>query len=135
MNESDGTGHDNDLLRKILETSVSAITVLDTDGTIVYANETAKEILGLEPSQIAGKTFDDPQWSITTFDGQPFPEDELPFRRVLSTKKPVYKVQHAIQWPDGSRRFLSINGAPLFSPDGALKQLVFSISDVTEQKR
>jgi PAS domain-containing protein len=77
MKATGDIGNDHDLLRKILETSVSAITVLNIEGTIVYANEAAKEILGLEPSQITGKAFNDPQWAITTFDGKPFPEHKV----------------------------------------------------------
>ena len=126
--------NDTELLGKILQTSVSAITVLDTEGSIVFANEAAKNILGLVPSKIAGKTYNDPGWDITTFEGDPFPEEDLPFTRVMKTKMPVYGAQHAIRWPEGARRFLSINGAPILDAQEEVKQVVFSISDITEQK-
>lgn len=126
--------NDTELLGKILQTSVSAITVLDTEGSIVFANEAAKDILGLVPSIIAGKPYNDPGWDITTFEGEPFPEEELPFSRVMETKRPVYGAQHAIRWPDGARRFLSINGAPILDAQEEVKQVVFSISDITEQQ-
>ncbi|MGM0412352.1 MAG: PAS domain S-box protein, partial [Pseudomonadota bacterium] len=55
------------------------------------------------------------------------------FHRVLTTGEPVHGFRHAIQWPDGHRRILSINGAPLFDADGAVERVVFSIDDITER--
>ncbi|MFO7848955.1 MAG: PAS domain S-box protein [Spirochaetia bacterium] len=125
---------DTNLLGKILQTSVSAIMVLNTEGSIIHANEAAKKLLCLDSSEINGNTFNVPQWDITTYEGDPFPEEQLPFPRVINTKKPVYGIKHAIRWPDGSRRFLSINGAPILNEAGEIEKVVFSISDITEEK-
>jgi hypothetical protein len=89
--------------------------------------------LGLSKEKITSRTYDAPNWRITSVDGGPFAESELPFRRVMATKQPVYDIRHAIEWPDGRRRILSINGAPLRDPSGGVERVVFAIDDVTEQ--
>jgi PAS domain S-box-containing protein len=122
-------------LESIFNTSAAAITVLDTDGQIVRANARAEEVLGLSPSALQGRSYDDPRWEHETLDGEPFPEERQPFVQVMSTGDPVYDVQHAIRWPDGRRRILSIDGAPLRDDDGPITGAVFLVKDITERKR
>jgi PAS domain S-box-containing protein len=123
------------LLESIFNTSAAAITVLDTDGRIVQANTRAEEVLGLSPSAIEGRSYDDPLWEHETLDGDPFPEEKQPFVQVMRSGEPVYDVQHAITWPDGRRRILSIDGAPLRDNDGTIGGAVFIVDDITERKR
>jgi hypothetical protein len=44
----------------------------------------------------------------------------------------VYDMRHAIEWPDGRRVFLSINGAPLLDSLGEVESAVFTYEDITE---
>ncbi len=125
---------ERDLLAGIFDTSAAAITVLDADGQIIRANERAEEVLGLGGSGVEGRTYDDPGWKHTAVDDGPFPDEEQPFARVMATEAPVYDVQHAIEGPDGRRRILSINGAPLHGEDDAVTGTVFIVDDITEQK-
>jgi len=121
------------LLAAVLDTSVAAVVVMTTDGRIVYANASAEGILGLRASEIVERRYDDPEWRTTAPDGGPWPDEANPFVRVMSTGHPVYDVRHAIEWPDGQRKQLAINGAPIRDDAGKITQLVFSITDVTEQ--
>jgi PAS domain S-box-containing protein len=124
---------ERDLLERIFETSPTAITILDTEGRIVRANARAEEVLGLTPSQIQNRCYDDPDWHHTTVDGEPFPDAEQPFVRVMESEAPVYDVRHAIVWPDGRRRYLSISGAPVRSSHGEVTGAVFVVQDVTDE--
>lgn len=124
---------ERDLLRSIFNTSAAAITVLNEHGTIIRANKRAQEVLGLVPSDVKGRTYNDPAWHITTVDGKPFPDDELPFAQVMNTEAPVYDIRHAIQWPNGDRRILSVNGAPLRDAEGTITGGVFVVENITEQ--
>jgi PAS domain S-box-containing protein len=125
---------ERNLLRGITETSIAAITVADAHtGQLTFANDRAEDILGLEPSDIVDRTYNDPEWNITDLDGEPFPDEKLPFRQVIETGEPVFGVEHAIEWPDGRRRALRINGAPLRDEAGIITRVVFAIEDVTEQ--
>jgi PAS domain S-box-containing protein len=54
---------------------------------------------------------------------------------VLREKRPVYGVEHAIEWPDGKRVLLSINAAPVLDDGGSVTQVVCTVLDVTAQKR
>jgi PAS domain S-box-containing protein len=124
---------ERDLLTQIFETSPVAITVLNTEGEIIRANARAEEVLGLSPSGIEERSYDDPGWKHTAVDGGPFPDEEQPFVRVMETEEPVYDVQHAIEWPDGQRRILSVSGAPLREDDGEITGALFVVEDITER--
>ena len=125
---------ERDLLKRIAETSPAGITRLDGRGTIVYANRLAEVILGLKRSDILERTYQDPEWKITDFNGNPFPADQLPFVQVKRKKQPVYDVRHAIEWPGGERALLSINAAPIFDDSGAFDGMVATLNDITRMK-
>ncbi|MCA9980118.1 MAG: PAS domain S-box protein, partial [Anaerolineales bacterium] len=121
------------LLQAILETSIGAIIVLNTAGQITFANQRAKEVLGLTRKELTQRTYDDPLWKPTTLDGQPWPDEKQPFRIVMKTGDSVYNIRHAIEWPNGERKALSINGAPLKDSHGQLTGAVFLVHDITQQ--
>jgi len=121
------------LVERITSASPAGITVVDRHGQITFANPQAEKILGLTKEAITQRTYNAPAWRITALDGGPFPDEELPFRRVMATRKPVTDIRHAIEWPDGRRVLLSINGAPLLDASGELEGAVFTVSDITEQ--
>jgi|GEM_PF-1692974 len=120
-------------IQRITETSPIAITIVNQEGRIVYANAQAEQTLGLERDEITQRNYNDPNWQITDFDGEPYPDEQLPFQRVMERKAPVYDVMHAIRWPSGEMKYLKINGAPLtFGKGEEVEQGVFVIEDMTE---
>lgn len=121
-------------LDRILETSADGILLANTDGEFTFANPAAEEMLGLEASEIAARTYNDPKWGVCGPDGGGFPDEELPVARVLRTGEPVRGVEHGVERPNGDRRVLSVHAAPLDSPDGELQGVVASLRDVTEKK-
>jgi PAS domain S-box-containing protein len=123
---------ERDLLHSIAGASPIAIAVLDRDGSIVFANEQAERTLRLSKREITQRAYDTPRWVITDFEGKPYPSAALPFRRVLTERRAVFDVRHAITTADGERVLLSINAAPVFADDGAITSVVAVASDVTE---
>ncbi|MCG2749298.1 MAG: response regulator [Desulfobulbaceae bacterium] len=123
------------LIANITETSPIGIMTVDVNGQITFANTQAINILGLTKDEITQRTYNAPDWRITDFAGDPFPDQELPFRQVVATRQSVYDVQHTIAWPDGRRVLLSINGAPLLNEAGDVEIVVFALQDITERKR
>jgi PAS domain S-box-containing protein len=107
---------------------------LDVEGRFVFANDRAVAVLGLEQSAVTDRRYNDPEWRIRDLDGDPIPDEELPFRQVCDTGEPLYGFRHAIRWPDGTEKELLINGAPLFDDEGAVDGVVFSLVDVTDQR-
>ncbi|MCE7858351.1 MAG: PAS domain S-box protein [Chloroflexi bacterium CFX2] len=122
-------------LSGIVETVPDSIVFLDRGGQITFANPAAEKILGLTYSGITERSYDDPHWKITALDGSPFPNESLPFVRVMQTSKAVYGVEHAIERSDGSRILLSINAAPLRDENGELIGVVTAISEITARKQ
>lgn len=126
---------ERDLLNAILDTSVQAITVLNPDGQIIFANQQVAHVLGISQDMATGRGYNAPEWRHTDLDGGPWPDERQPFRVVMRTGSPVYDVQHAIEWPDGRRKILSINGVPLKDAEGRITSAVFAVTDITEHKR
>ncbi len=126
---------ERNLFKKLTESSPVGISILNTDGQITFANEQAEKILGLTKDNITELRYNDAKWKITDLDGNPFPEEELPFMQVKKEEQAVYDVEHAIEWPDGERRILSINAAPLKNKNGELEGIIASLADITESKQ
>jgi len=124
-----------DSLQQLLRAVPAAITRVNRDGEVVFANERAREVFGFGREEVVGRTFDDPEWAIRDLDGGPIPAEDLPFQRVLDTGDPIEGYRHSVVWPDGSRRILEISGAPVFDEDGAVESVVFANRDVTERER
>ena len=119
-------------LSQVMDTNVSAVAVLSAEGVITFANSEAEHILGLERSQILGREYGDPAWRLERVTGGPLPDEDLPFKQAMTVGAPVRDIQFALHWPDGMRRVLSCNVAPLpLGNDQA--QVVASFSDITEQ--
>lgn len=117
---------------QVMEGSISAITVLDEEGTITYANAEAERVLGMGLSAIKGRKYDAPVWGIKTPDGQPMDPDNLPFRKALAKGSPVRDIRMAIEWPNGKRQILSVNAAPYRDAKGKTL-IITSFVNITEE--
>jgi two-component system CheB/CheR fusion protein len=120
---------ERDLLMRVLENSPVGKTMVDREGNIVFANQTAAEIFGISREEILKRSFADRGWKITDFNGKEIPVEKLPFSKIMQTRQSVYGYKHAIEKPDGSVIYLSISGAPLFSEEEQVDGAVFSIQE------
>lgn len=123
---------ERDRFRALTETSPVPIVMVDRNGSLTYANAEAQATLGVAPSEVASRTYHDPRWKITDFDGNPFPERELPFAVVSRTHESVYGVTHAITRPDGVRRYLYINATPVFDELHQFDGMIAVTTDMTD---
>ncbi|MDH3237366.1 MAG: PAS domain S-box protein [Deltaproteobacteria bacterium] len=121
-------------LSRILETSTSGIIVVDQKGDYTYANLEAAELLGIHRSDLIGRNYRERPWEITTVDGRPYPEEDLPFSRVHREGITVYGVELSVRRQDGTRVIVLINTAPLLDPDGNIAGMVASFFDVTARR-
>lgn len=121
-------------LRDIMDTSPSSITVVDATGKIVFVNERASQMQGVEPDEATERTYNDPKWRHTDYEGNPWPDEKQPFVVVMKTKQPVWDIRHAIEDQYGRRKYLSINGIPQLDENGEVQRIVFSVEDISAQK-
>ncbi|PEN09488.1 hypothetical protein CRI93_01805 [Longimonas halophila] len=116
------------LLRAIVQTSVAAVAVVNANGTITYANQQAESILGLQSGSHGTWTYNQIGWTLAPIDA----ETTTPLHDVLSTGTSIRGMRCAITWPDGTRKYLLLNAAPL-GASGDVPQVVFSVQDITER--
>ncbi|HEV8598905.1 MAG TPA: PAS domain S-box protein [Gemmatimonadales bacterium] len=122
------------LLESILATSVAGVMVVTPTGQVVFLNPAAEAALGIMRAQLADRTELPPGWRLLSLDGEPLPRSALPARRVMAAGDAVRDARLIVERPDGARRILSINAAPLRDGTGRITAVVLSLSDITEQQ-
>ncbi|MCL5291541.1 MAG: PAS domain S-box protein [Actinobacteria bacterium] len=122
-------------LERIIEAVADGVVILNRDGIVVFVNAAAEQTYGLKRTAAIGRPYNDPAWKITTPDGRAFPEEELPFARVMGTGKPVYGAELSFERPDGTRIIISVNAAPLRDESGVTAGVVTTFTDITEHER
>ena len=126
-------GRPGQRLEQTLKTVPACIVQLSPDGEFTFANERATEVLGIDRAELIGRTYNDPGWAITDTAGNPVPDEELPFRQVRETGEPIEDVRQTITLPDGTEKLISVNGTPLEDGTGALRSVLFAITDMTDR--
>ncbi|MBE0506849.1 MAG: response regulator [Marinospirillum sp.] len=123
------------IMEALFSSNVVAMTLLNEDGEIIYANAQAEQVLGLVAKEIRQRrvSYQDPAWRIESVDGSAFADEDLPFTRLKNTGQPVEDIRHAIVWPDGTRKVLSINGAPLQPHPHEALHYAFTVRDITSE--
>ena len=121
--------------REILKHLPAGVVVHAADTSIRFANERACALLGLTPSQMAGKTAIDPAWRFVREDGTPMPLAEYPVQRVLATRSGLSGLVTGIdRAATGDRVWVLANAFPELEGD-ELRQIVVTFTDITERKR
>jgi len=126
--------HEHKFFLSIAEASPLPITLVDHEGKIIFANKQAEKIFGLRRDEIKSRSYNSPEWHITDFDGNPYPDNQLPFELIMKTGEPVANIRHAIE-TDAGRILLSINGSPIIDDSGNVEMAVLVVEDITERVR
>jgi len=122
---------ERDTLARIMETSVSGIIAVDRMGRTVFANAGAERVIG-RPVQ-AGASLPEllAAGEMSDLGGNSVPSEDFPVSRALSGQTIQQDQRLAIRWPDGTRRVLSVNAAPL-SASGTDLAVVLALTDITD---
>jgi PAS domain S-box-containing protein len=124
-----------ELVYQTLQYNPVASTIVNQDGRITFANKKAQELFGITQDQIQKRDFDDVNWEITDIEGNEIPSEQLPFSIIMKTQQPVNNYQHFIKIPKKEKKLLSINGAPMFNEEGTVNGIVFTLNDITKEKK
>ncbi len=102
-------------------------------GELVYANREFEAILGIGArNDVAAGEFAAP-YSIHNQAGELYPEEQMPFNRVLQQQRQVVVDDIVIHRPDGRRVNIRAIGKPVFAADGTLHQGVIAFLDITAE--
>lgn len=123
---------ERDLIERMLEASPVGIVVIDTDGTIVRANEQAGTILGVPQDELEGGSYAPETLQVRKMDGTPMEPDEFPFQRIKATDEPLWDEEMRIEKPSGEQAIISVDGVPIVD-DGDLERVLLTFDDVTER--
>lgn len=122
--------------RTLIEGLQVGVVVQGPQAEILLSNPAALEMLGLSEEQLLGKTSFDPDWNIIREDGSAFHGSERPVAVVLRTGLPVLNVTMGIYRPARRDRvWILVSVVPERGPDGEIKQVVATLTDITERKR
>ncbi|HZF47559.1 MAG TPA: PAS domain S-box protein [Polyangiaceae bacterium] len=122
-------------VRSLLESLDVGVLVQGPSTEILMSNLKALELLDLTKSQIIGKTSFDPSWNVIREDGSAFPAEMHPISEAIRTRLPVQDVLMGVYRPNlKDRVWILVNATPELGPDGSLKQVVCTVTDVTARK-
>jgi len=121
-----------EITEAILDTTPIAVTMVNIEGEITYINSFAENLYGVSKKDILKRDYNSMEWRITSFEGDDFSDDELPFSIIKRTYEPVYNIKHVIE-NDSNKLYISISGAPLFDVEGKFIGAVFCIEDQTSK--
>ncbi|MGB6037685.1 MAG: PAS domain-containing sensor histidine kinase, partial [Cryomorphaceae bacterium] len=66
-------------------------------------------------------------------EGNPMPDEKLPFAQTLHSGKPVDDIRYGLEKSDGTRIFISANAEPIKDEKGQINEVLIAVTDITEQ--
>ena len=89
------------------------ITITDSSGQIIEANEASEQLLGLSVEAHQTRRVDGAEWRIVRPDGTLMPPEEYASVRALSEGRLIENVEMGIAKPSGGTTWISVTAAPL----------------------
>src|ERR1044071_485252 len=118
--------------RRLLDTLQVGVVVQGPSAEVLYCNLRARELLGLDESQILGRTSLDANNVAFREDGTPLLGSEHPAPQVIATRRPVHDTVMRWQRPAGGGQvWLLVNADPEIGPDGDVDRVIVTLADVT----
>ncbi|MDQ3299927.1 MAG: ATP-binding protein [Myxococcota bacterium] len=102
-------------------------------GEAVYTNRAFREVLGIEPPPGAARGVFVEPYGVHQLDGQPYPEDRMPFERAISARALVILDDLVIHRRDGRTVNLRVFAKPLFDANGEITHVLEAFTDITHE--
>lgn len=119
------------LLQAVFKNAPGGILVTDSSGRLTMANPAADSIRGV-PYPIGRTVWEIADFTILRPDGRPWPKDELPLERSALHGEISEKVRMAFVQPNGARREILCNTAPIRDEHDRPIGAVGVFQDITE---
>ena len=132
---SKALGQSEARFRRLITDLPVGVLIHSDKGEVLFCNGKALDILGLEESQLMGRTALDPDWKIIHEDGSAFTDPACPARLAVITGGPVHDVVMGISHP-GAREpvWVSVHAEPQLDEAGAVRQVITTFLDITPRK-
>jgi PAS domain S-box-containing protein len=122
----------------VMDRIPEAVTVHDANGSLVYANQAAARLIGMEsaaefvrassPARVA-------RYELYTEGGERLPDDDVVAEAVRAGQLPVQGIYRLIVADTREERWIRASVEPISGPDSALLYAVTTIEDVTAARR
>ncbi len=126
---------ERDFAKYIMESSPIATMVMDRDGDVVFANSQSETVFGLSRTELHRRTFNAPEWRIADLEGQPIPDNALPFHIVKASNQPIRDLRYAITGADQKQTIISITAAPILTETDQFDGVIAAVEDISEKKK
>ena len=124
-----------DRYRNLVGNLQTGVLLLDPQGKVLLVNDRAVELLGASREQLVGQNLLDTDWNAVHEDGAPLLPGDHPVARCIATRAPVLDVTMGIFRPrTQDRRWLLVSANPRLNPDGSLREVICTASDITRRK-
>jgi PAS domain S-box-containing protein len=118
--------------RRLFDALQVGVVVQGPAAEVLYCNRRARELLGLDESQILGRTSLEANDVAFREDGTPLLGSEHPAPQVIATRRPVRDAVMRWRRPGGGGFvWLLVNADPETRPDGEVDRVVVTFADVT----
>ena len=117
----------------ILGQLAEGVIVADRQGRIVFINEAAERLHGVERLGARPSDYSD-TYNLFTKDGQPYPPRELPLARAVLDGETIIDASWCIHRPDGSQVLAIGSARPVYRADGELIGAVLTMRDDTARR-
>jgi len=114
----------------ILGQLAEGVIVADPAGRIVFVNEAAERLHGVERLDVAPDAYSE-TYSLFTESGEPYPSNALPLARAVLRGESVHDERWRIRRPDGSEVLAIGTALPMRRPDGAQGGAILTLRDDT----
>ena len=117
----------------ILRQIADGVVIADPSGSVVFANDVARRLLGLTESGIP-LTLRSEGYQVLTPDGGSYTSEELPLARAARQGDVIVDAELRIRHPDGTERVAQGSAVPVIAEDGTRCGAVLTLHDVTAQR-
>jgi signal transduction histidine kinase len=120
-------------LKSIIENAPEAIVVVDEQCRIILANQIAHKLYA-RPVPYKQNLHSHAELQLCCTDGTPTPLHDLPVSRSALNGETCNNQEMMVIWPNGKRRDLLVNSAPIKTAEGTICGAVGVFQDITQMK-
>jgi signal transduction histidine kinase len=121
-------------LKAIIENAPDAIIVTDEESHVVLTNPAAERLCA-RPIPYGEGLQSCSEMGFCHPDGTPYDPRDLPLTCSALDGETISDLEMAILWPDGQRRHLLVNSAPIRDSHGQVNGAVAVFQDITQRRR